>query len=95
MGKFPYLSVGKLFVFLETLRHNGRVVVDISIRRGPFVRPVVVAMPVGLGEIEPCPEAFLAEGIDHRTRDVGFGITALRQFTSMRTWNFRNLTFLI
>ena len=72
VGEFAYLFVGKLLVFLETLGHNGRVIVDVAVGCGPFVCPIVVAMPVGLREVEAGPEAFVAEGIDHRSCDVGF-----------------------
>ena len=74
MGEFSYLSMGELFVFLETLRHDGRVIVDVAVRGGPFVCPIVIAVPVGLGEIEACPEALFTKGLDHRTSDVSFGI---------------------
>ena len=45
-------------------------VVHVAVGRGPFVRPVVVAVPVGLAEIEARPEARAAEGIDHATCEV-------------------------
>ena len=80
MGKFVYLLVGELFVFLKTLRHDDRVVVDVAVGRGPFMCPVVVAVPVGFGEVETCPEALVTEGFHHFAGDVGLGI--LRERTA-------------
>ena len=80
MGEFSYLSVGELFVFFETLGHGNRVVVHVAVGGGPFVRPVVVAVPVGFGEVEACPEALFAEGLHHFARDVGLGV--LRERTT-------------
>ncbi len=80
MGEFAYLSVGELLVFLKTLRHGGRVVVHVAVGGGPFVRPVVVAVPVGFGEVEARPKALFAEGFHHFARDVGLGI--LRERTA-------------
>ena len=74
MGEFVYLSVGELFVFFEALGHGRRVVADITIGGGPLVRPIVIAVPVGLGEVEARPEAFFTEGFHHLASDVGFGI---------------------
>ena len=81
MGEFSYLSVGELFVFLKTLRMDGWVVVHVAVGGGPFVRPVVVAVPVGFGEIEAYPKAFFAEGFHHFAGDVGF-----RVFRERTTW---------
>ena len=81
MGEFAYLPVGELFVFLKALGHGRRVVVDIAVGGCPFVCPVVVAVPVGLGEIESRPKTLFTEGFHHLSSDVGLGI--LRERT---TW---------
>ena len=72
--------MGELLVFLKTLGHGRWVVVHIAVGGGPFMRPIVVAVPVGFGEVETRPEALFAEGFHHFAGDVGLG--ALRERTT-------------
>ena len=71
--QFVNLVVGELLVALPALRVVGDGVVDVAVRRGPFVGPVVVAVPVGLAEVEAYPHVLLAEGVDDGACEVGLG----------------------
>ena len=75
--KFVYLVVGEI---TETLPAVGMIsdgIVDITVGQRPLMCPIIIAMPVGLGEIETRPETRAAEGIDHSTGKISLRRTFL------------------
>ena len=48
----------------------GDTVVHVAVGGGPLVCPIVVAMPVGLAEIEAYPHILAAESVGHTTGEV-------------------------
>ena len=77
--------MGERLEILPALGMVVDVVIDIAVGGGPLGSPIVLVMPVGLGEIETGPQSLSTEGIDDVESDVGLGIAAVGAFGTGNT----------